>query len=99
MEVLPTIMTISDTFENPVIESMEQKILRNCEAVPKGTINSEALFYATEKALNESNIFTPVEKILLFIVDVFVCGGNREDLYRVIIKRAILDNIGRLREI
>jgi len=50
------------------------------------------LINATQNALLENGTYISEEQIKSFINDVFKSGGNRDDLYRVVLKKALKEN-------
>jgi len=96
LETIPEIKTLSESLGVPVKESFLQQILRHCEDIQSGTINRTDMANALLKACQDNRIVVPAEQTKAFVDMVFKSAGNREELYRVVLKKAINDNLHNL---
>ena len=96
MEHIPEIKVLSKQIDGPVKESLELQILRHCEEILKPTINKDDLTNAILKTCQENSIVVPSEQTQAFVDMVYQSAGNDKDIYRIVLKKAIIDNIDNL---
>jgi hypothetical protein len=78
---------------------LEQQILRQCEEIASGTISKQDLTNAVTNTCKSNGVEISEEKTKEYVDKIFKSAGGRRSIYRIQLKKAILDNIVSLKDI